>query len=113
MTSPDQASSKPDSNSGEGKSKGKKEPVPSKSPAIKVIKKKKPQTAAPETLEPEIARIEVELNELSAQMSDPEVARDATRLISLSDKYQQTEERLKRLYEKWESLSAEAANISE
>ncbi|MEK6278940.1 MAG: ABC-F family ATP-binding cassette domain-containing protein [Acidobacteriota bacterium] len=102
-----------DLNAGEGKRKGKKESVPSRTPAVKVIKKKKSEKTNPEVLEAEIARVESELGELSAQMSVPEVARDATRLISLSDRYQQTESRLRGLYEKWESLGAEAANVGE
>lgn len=108
---PDQNLAKADNNS-EGKSRGKKEPLTSKAPGIKVIKKKS-QTITAQALEPEIARMEDELRDLSAQMSDPEVARDASRLITLSDKYQQREARLKELYEKWESLSAEAAGVSE
>jgi ATP-binding cassette subfamily F protein 3 len=108
---PDQAlSNTAELKAGEGKRKGKKESVPSKSPAIKVIKKKKPEKVSTVALEAEIARVESELGELSAQMGAPEVARDATRLISLNENYQQTEVRLRELYEKWESISAEAAS---
>lgn len=114
QTAPDQASlNTTQSDAGEGKRKGKKEPTPSKSPAIKIIKKKKAERVSPEALEAEIARVEGELGELSAQMGAPEVARDATRLISLNEDYQQTELRLRELYEKWESISAETAAASE
>ncbi len=98
---------------GETKRKGKDTSTPSKSPAVKIIKKKKPERVNPEELEAEIARMENMLGELSSQMSAPQVARDATRLISLSENYQQTEVRLRELYEKWENISADAASVSE
>ena len=42
-------------------------------------------------------------------MGTPEVARDAERLISLNDEYQQTEALLKNLYEEWDRISQEPA----
>jgi hypothetical protein len=62
-----------------------------KAPAIKVIKKKKIDTPTPAVLEAEIAKAEKKLNELSEQMSLPEIARDATELIKLDQDYRQTE----------------------
>ncbi len=105
------ASTSDDHAVGEVKRKEKKSPPAPKSPGIKVIKKNKAPKVNPEELETQIAKLEAELGELSAQMSSPEVARDASRLIALSDNYQKTEARLKELYEEWESLSAESANV--
>ena len=73
-------------------------------PAIKVIKKNKPAT--PVLLEAEIAEAEKKLNEISAMMSLPEVARDATELIKLDEEYRQTEARLTVLYSQWEAAAA-------
>jgi ATP-binding cassette subfamily F protein 3 len=73
-------------------------------PAIKVIKKNKPVT--PVLLEAEIAEAEKKLNEISAKMSLPEVARDATELIKLDEEYRQTESRLTVLYSQWEAAAA-------
>jgi hypothetical protein len=73
-------------------------------PAIKVIKKNKPLN--PELLEAKIAEAEKKLNEISARMSLPEVARNATELIKLDEEYRQTEERLTVLYSEWEAVAA-------
>jgi len=75
-------------------------------PAIRVIKKNKPVT--PVALEAEIAAAEEKLNEISAQMSLPEVARDATQLIKLDEEYRQTEARLTVLYSEWEAAAAKS-----
>ncbi|MGH9872828.1 MAG: ABC-F family ATP-binding cassette domain-containing protein [Pyrinomonadaceae bacterium] len=75
-------------------------------PAIKVIKKNKPIT--PVLLEAEIADAEAKLNEISAQMSLPKVARDATQLIKLDEEYKQTEARLAVLYSQWEAAAAKS-----
>jgi ATP-binding cassette subfamily F protein 3 len=80
-------------------------------PGVKVIKKKK-ETRKPEQVENEIAQAESRLNEISQQMGTPEVARDADRLISLNDEYQQTEAQLKTLYEEWDRVSQETASAS-
>ena len=72
--------------------------------AIKVIKKNKPLT--PVLLEADIAEAEKKLNEISAMMSLPEVARDATELIKLDEEYRQTEARLTVLYSQWEAAAA-------
>ena len=79
---------------------------------VKVVKKKKPAVRTTEMVETEIARAESRLNEVSQQMGTPEVARDADRLIALNDEYQQTEARLKSLYEEWDRVSEEPARAS-
>ena len=80
-----------------------------KTRGVKVVKKAKPARTA-EMIEAEIAQSEKTLGELSGQMSAPEVARDATRLIELNNKYQETERLLAELYQEWERLSTETAN---
>ena len=65
---------------------------------IKVIKK--PRDA--ETIEQEIAEAERRLRELSEQMSQPEVARDISKLVAVNDDYKEAEARLAELYEEWE-----------
>ena len=90
---------------GKSKKSGKANPATGKqSPAIKVIKKNKPLN--PELLETEIAEAEKKLNEISAKMSLPEVARNATELIKLDEEYRQTEARLTVLYSQWEAVAA-------
>ena len=89
----------------------KSKPQSPKKPGVKVVKKKK-ETRTPELLEGEIARAESRLGEISEQMGTPEVARDAERLISLHDEYQQTEALLKNLYEEWDRISEELARAS-
>jgi ATP-binding cassette subfamily F protein 3 len=89
----------------------KSKPAPKK-PGVKVVKKKKPDLRTPEVVEIDIAQAESRLNEISEQMGTPEVARDADRLISLNDQYQQTEAQLKRLYEEWDRVTQEPAPAS-
>ena len=76
-----------------------------KTPAIKVIKKNKNETLSPVGLETEIAKAELRLNEISEQMSLPEVARDATALVKLDEDYRQIEAQLKVLYDQWEKTA--------
>ena len=76
-----------------------------KSPTVKVIKKKKPGVN-PEVLEAEIAQIEKKLQEISDRMLQPEIARDATELIKLDADYKQTEAQLSSLYEQWDEAAA-------
>jgi ATP-binding cassette, subfamily F, member 3 len=82
-----------------------KAPQAPKKPGVKVIKKKKPNARTPELVETDIARAEQRLNEISQQMGTPEVARDAQKLITLNDEYQQTESLLRNLYEEWDQVS--------
>ena len=80
-------------------------------PGVKVVKKRK-EARTPEQVETEIAQAESRLNDISQQMGTPAVARDADRLISLNDEYQQTEVQLKTLYEEWDRVSQEPAPAS-
>ena len=50
----------------------------------------------------------ISLREISEQMSQPEVARDAVRLIGLDKDYRETEARLASLYEKWDEAVAQS-----
>ncbi|MDX6693550.1 MAG: ATP-binding cassette, subfamily er 3 [Blastocatellia bacterium] len=61
-------------------------------------------------IESDISAAEARLAQLSEQLSQPEVARDPARLRAVNDDYQQTDARLRALYEEWESVSTEAAN---
>ena len=78
---------------------------------VKVVKKK-PATRPPTVIETDIAAVEQKLVEISAQMSTPEVARDAKKLIQLNEDYQQAESVLRNLYEEWELVSQEHAEAS-
>ncbi|MEP6708297.1 MAG: ABC-F family ATP-binding cassette domain-containing protein [Pyrinomonadaceae bacterium] len=90
---------------GSGSRKHKSAPSgsPGGSSRVKVIKKLDPRKS--EAIEAEIAVVEQKLKELSEEMSQPEVARDSTRLIKLSNEYRDTEIKLRQLYEEWETLS--------
>jgi ATP-binding cassette subfamily F protein 3 len=61
-------------------------------------------------VEKEIAAAEAHLASLSEQLALPEVARDPTRLRSVNDDYQQTDARLRALYEEWDRVAGEAAS---
>jgi protein subunit release factor A len=61
-------------------------------------------------IESEIAEVEKRLAALSFELSRPEVGRDAGRVMTLNDEYQQQDARLRSLYEEWEQVSAEAAS---
>ncbi|MGH9971730.1 MAG: ABC-F family ATP-binding cassette domain-containing protein [Pyrinomonadaceae bacterium] len=92
----------------QAKQRGKAAPA---KPSVKVIKKKKSEARTPESLEAEIAQTESKLKEISQQMGEPEVARDASRLIQLNNEYLETEKVLQSLYEEWDRLAAGAANV--
>ncbi|HEY0082308.1 MAG TPA: ABC transporter C-terminal domain-containing protein, partial [Pyrinomonadaceae bacterium] len=64
----------------------------------------------PQVVESEIAEVEKRLAALSDELSRPEVARDAARAKKLNDEYQQSDARLRSLYEEWEQVSAGAAS---
>ncbi|HEX8142340.1 MAG TPA: ABC-F family ATP-binding cassette domain-containing protein [Pyrinomonadaceae bacterium] len=73
--------------------------------------KKKQQTARDsQSIESEIAEAEKRLAALSEQLARPEVSRDHTRLLALNEDYQQTDARLRLLYEEWDRVAAEATN---
>jgi ATP-binding cassette subfamily F protein 3 len=74
---------------------------------IKVIKK---QARDAQIVETEISAAEQQLAALSDQLAQPEVARDQKRLHKLNDEYQQTDARLRSLYEEWDRV-AEASNV--
>jgi len=97
------------SSAGKGKHSGKGKAAASaaKSPSIKVIKRSRSESFNPELLETEIAKTEKRLNEISEQMAQPEVSRDATALVKLDEDYRQTEARLTVLYEQWEKTAAQ------
>jgi ATP-binding cassette subfamily F protein 3 len=78
-------------------------------PGVKIVKRKSPTRSA-EVIEAEIAAAEQLLKELSEQMSQPDTARNAERLVSLTAEYQVTENKLRQLYEEWEKPNTEAAN---
>jgi len=90
----------------------KKAPPAPKKPGVKVIKKKKADARTPELVETDIARAEQRLNEISQQMGAPDVARDAQKLVTLNDEYQQTEALLHNLYDEWDRVSSETASAS-
>ncbi|MDQ2922020.1 MAG: ABC-F family ATP-binding cassette domain-containing protein [Acidobacteriota bacterium] len=105
VSSPSPAKGK--SAAGKAKHSGKGKAVSPKSHSIKVIKKSRSESLSPELLEAEIAKTEKRLNEISEQMAQPEVARDATALVKLDEDYRQTEARLTVLYEQWEKTAAQ------
>lgn len=65
---------------------------------VKVIKKAR-STAV---IEAEIAEMEKRLATLSEEMSQPEVARDISRLVKVNEDYQASEKQLSALLEEWE-----------
>lgn len=99
--------------SGRQSAKGKKNAsrVASASSGVKVIKKKKVDARTPEALEADIAQAEKRLQEISQQMGEPAIARDATRLIQLNDDYQETETRLQSLYAEWDQVAADTPKV--
>jgi len=79
-------------------------------PGVKVIKKTRVQTRAPEVIESEIAAAEKQLRDVSQQMGQPDVARDSNRLRRLNREYQHTDVRLRQLYSEWERVAGETTN---
>jgi len=75
--------------------------------AVRVIKKKKTEVKTAQMIETAIADAERKLSEISQQMSLPEVARNPEQLIKLDHDYRDTENRLKVLYEEWETTVAQ------
>ena len=71
-------------------------------------KRREPVRNAP-IVEAEISEAETYLAALSQEMSQPDVARDPVRLMTLNEDYQRTEERLRTLYSEWERVAADAA----
>jgi len=88
----------------------KKPPAASGKPGVKVIKKTKTEVRGQRLIEAEIAAAERKLSDITAQMAQPEIGRDASRLMVLTEEYERTDAGLRQLYSEWEQLSAEATN---
>lgn len=86
---------------------------PQKKPGVKVVKKKRVELRTAEMVEADIAKAEQLLARISEQMGTPEVARDAKKLKTLKNEYQQTETRLRVLYDEWDRVNEhqEPANV--
>jgi ATP-binding cassette subfamily F protein 3 len=69
---------------------------------IKIIKKPR----EPEVIEAEITEIEERMAELSQDLTKPEIARDITRLVAVSDEYKRAEAQLAQLMDEWERAAA-------
>ena len=91
--------------------KKKQEAAKPKKPGVKVIKKNKADTRTTDAVEADIAAAEQLLASISEQMGTPEVAKDSERIRTLNGEYQQTESRLRSLYDEWDRLSQETANV--
>jgi ATP-binding cassette, subfamily F, member 3 len=81
-------------------------PASAGSVRVKIIKKPR----SPQIIEAEIADLEKRIADLSKKMSEPEVARDITRLVAVNDEYQQAETRLAELMDEWERAEATASS---
>jgi ATP-binding cassette, subfamily F, member 3 len=79
---------------------------PHKTPRIRLIKQKKPESRSSQVVEAEIAVAERRLREMTDQMSQPEVAGDVERFTKLSNDFKQAESALSALYEEWERVTA-------
>lgn len=82
----------------------------SKKPGVKIVKKKKQDARTAEVIETEIAQAEQLLAKVSERMGTSEVAKDAARMRSLKAEYQETENRLRALYDEWDRVSQAPAN---
>ncbi len=60
------------------------------------------------SVEAEISEAEKRLAELSEQLSQPDIARDAERLRAVKEDYKQTESRLGELYQEWDRVAEES-----
>ncbi len=90
-------------------SRRKKKSVPPASAGgsrVKIIKKPRD----PETIEAEISELEKRIADLSKKMSEPEVARDITKLVEVNDEYQRAESRLAELLDEWERAETAASS---
>ncbi len=87
------------------------ETTKAKKPGVKVIKKNKADMRTTDAVEADIAAAEQLLARISEQMGTSEVAKDSERVRALNDEYQQTEIRLRSLYDEWDRLSQETANV--
>jgi ATP-binding cassette, subfamily F, member 3 len=71
--------------------------------------KKRPIRDA-QSVEAEISEAEKRLAALAGELARPDVARDHNRLLALNEDYQREDARLRRLYEEWDRVAAEATN---
>jgi ATP-binding cassette subfamily F protein 3 len=71
--------------------------------------KRKESKPSAQQIEADIAAAEKLLSEISEQIGRPEIAKDRERILSLNGEYARTEERLKALYQEWETRAAEEA----
>jgi ATP-binding cassette, subfamily F, member 3 len=71
---------------------------------------KSPRSPRPEEIESLIQAAEGELQVLAGALASEEVSRDRERLISVSQQYQELEERIRTLYAQWEEALELAAN---
>ena len=79
---------------------------------VRVVKKGKQARARDaQLIEADIAAAEKRLAALAEEMSSPEVARSPQRFNALNDEYTRTDAGLKALFEEWEKVAAESANI--
>src|SRR5207244_1387076 len=90
---------------GKKTAKGKTAASRDKSPAIRIIKKKKSDSRSPEVVEAEIADAEKRLSEISDQMSRPEVARDVDRFMKLNTSRATSDRKSTRLNSSHQSIS--------
>src|SRR5215471_1454530 len=65
---------------------------------VKLVKKAR----NPEVIEAEITALEKRINELSHDMTRPEIARDITRLVAVNDEYERSRAQLAVLLDEWE-----------
>lgn len=66
---------------------------------------RQPKARKAETIEAEIAALEAQLNDLSVELSQPDVATKPAKLKRLNAEYAQTEIDIKSLYEEWEQVA--------
>jgi ATP-binding cassette subfamily F protein 3 len=101
-----------------------REPVPDAAPSVatrrgaqqrknkeataKSAKTQRARTA--QEIEAEVGEAEKQLARLTEQLGLPEIGRSPERLRELNEEYQETDARLRRLYEEWETAAAEAAS---
>jgi len=62
-------------------------------------------------IEGELPKLEAEVSRLMLEMSRPDIASDYPRLSELTEKHAAAEEKVKRLYAEWESLSEELGSV--
>ena len=92
--------------SNRGKSKAAQAASAGGSARVKIIKKPR----SPQIIEAEISALEKRIADLSKKLSEPEVARDITRLVQVNDEYLESERRLADLIDEWERAETGASS---